>query len=521
VFAPILTFIFGAATGGLLVRRGRTPAQIVAAVTGTLLAAYILVLAGDLLALYLDYDWSLTWLAAHLLQVDPLLLQALALAMSLLHFAIFPSICWAFVSLQHRRFAILLGTVACGSLLAMYVVAPKRFVDTEKGLPLYKYSRDAQNCIQLYNRELKFDPNSGAELREAGGDIIQEYQRQKATRNCKLESGIPTPKPTSMPRLVVMHLQRPADDRLKTPPFTLPARNYGSLLAQGTNIWSESISIGGEVTLLKLAAQGWSDSAGWVQPVLEESTYLTDQVGNRYRLLADYGRYLDTCASGDESLKCHKMLPGEVYRFELAFEKLSDPAEHVRFYYSGLNGPAEAVAFPVTVGEWRLHPDGIQPVAPVVVQSVTPARNQPQLPDPVPEQPTVQHGEDPSTPVAPVLCSTPVVIRSSTLPGNFDVPSPELLKLDWVTARLYLLSGARRPEYPLSACMHHLSGAAVLDLVAGLDGTVRVVRPVKGDEVFLTAAAQAVRTWQFRPVYQRGQAARIATRIEFDFGLNE
>jgi outer membrane biosynthesis protein TonB len=152
---------------------------------------------------------------------------------------------------------------------------------------------------------------------------------------------------------------------------------------------------------------------------------------------------------------------------------------------------------------------------------VTPARNQPQLPDPVPEQPTVQHGEDPSTPVAPVLCSTPVVIRSSTLPGNFDVPSPELLKLDWVTARLYLLSGARRPEYPLLACMHHLSGAAVLDLVAGLDGTVRVVRPVKGDEVFLTAAAQAVRTWQFRPVYQRGQAARIATRIEFDFGLNE
>jgi hypothetical protein len=102
VFAPILTFFLGAATGALVMRRGRTAGQMVATLSGIVVAGYLLLLAGDLLALYLDYLSSRTWIATHLLSVDPLLLDAGALALALLHFAIAPSVIWAFLTFQNR-----------------------------------------------------------------------------------------------------------------------------------------------------------------------------------------------------------------------------------------------------------------------------------------------------------------------------------------------------------------------------------------------------------------------------------
>ncbi len=386
MLVPILTFVLGAATGGLLVKRERTPMQILAAVTGMVLLAYAALLVSDGLFLYLDYLDSRKWLAGNLLNINPLLLQALATAMALLHFTVAPSILWAFASLQHRRFAILTGTLVCGSLLAMYVVSPQRYFDPV-GNHLYNFSRDSPNCIHLYNVEVKFDPNTGAELRGAGGDIVEEYQRQKTTHSCAAPGEEPRPRPTSFPRPVVLRFARPPEDRLKTPPFTLPGRNYSTLPAQGTNIWSESVSLAPGVTLLKLAIQGWNESPGWVQPAVEDATYLTDQAGNRYRLLADYGRYTDSCPSGAEILRCHKTLAGEVYRFELAFESLDNGARQLRLYYSGLGGPFEAAAFTSPIGDWRRNPNASAVPAEVV-------QSQPAVPPPstpsMPQQPAAE-----------------------------------------------------------------------------------------------------------------------------------
>jgi TonB family protein len=523
VLVPILTFVLGAATGGLLVKRERTPMQILAAVTGMVLLGYAVLLVSDGLFLYLDYLDSRKWLAGNLLNINPLLLQALATAMALLHFTVAPSILWAFASLQHRRFAILTGTLVCGSLLAMYVFSPQRYFDSV-GNHLYNFSRDSQNCIHLYNVEVKFDPNTGAELRGAGGDIVEEYQRQKMTHSCAAPGEEPRPRPTSFPRPVVLRFAHPPEDRLKTPPFSLPAHNYSTLPAQGTNIWSESVSLAPGVTLLKLAIQGWNESPGWVQPAVEDATYITDQAGNRYRLLADYGRYTDSCPSGAEILRCHTTLPGEVYRFDLAFENLDDGARQLRLYYSGLGGPLEAAAFTSPIGDWRRNPNG-SAVPAEVVQS-QPAVPSPSTP-PQPQQPAASSRHEnsasqvtPAAAPAPQLCSAPISILSTTLP-SMSLPGEAVVRLDWVGARLYLQQGALPPQYPPSACYQHVHGSAVLDLVAGPDGSVRSVQAVRGQEPFISAATRAVRTWRFSPVHERGRIALLATRIQFEFGASD
>ena len=76
------------------------------------------------------------------------------------------------------------------------------------------------------------------------------------------------------------------------------------------------------------------------------------------------------------------------------------------------------------------------------------------------------------------------------------------------------------PQYTDEARRAGLSGTVVLQAVVRSDGTVDVVRVVRGLPLGLTdSAILAIKQWQFRPGQKDGQNADIALSIEVNFNI--
>jgi protein TonB len=76
------------------------------------------------------------------------------------------------------------------------------------------------------------------------------------------------------------------------------------------------------------------------------------------------------------------------------------------------------------------------------------------------------------------------------------------------------------PKYTAEAARVRLSGTVVLQAVIKSDGTVDVLRVVRGLPAGLTdSAIDAIKQWQFRPGQKDGQNADIALNIEVNFNI--
>jgi TonB family protein len=76
------------------------------------------------------------------------------------------------------------------------------------------------------------------------------------------------------------------------------------------------------------------------------------------------------------------------------------------------------------------------------------------------------------------------------------------------------------PKYTAEAARAGLSGTVVLQAVIKSDGTVDVLRVVRGLPAGLTdSAIEAIKQWQFRPGQKDGQNADIALNIEVNFNI--
>jgi TonB family protein len=76
------------------------------------------------------------------------------------------------------------------------------------------------------------------------------------------------------------------------------------------------------------------------------------------------------------------------------------------------------------------------------------------------------------------------------------------------------------PKYTAEAARAGLNGTVVLQAVIKSDGTVDVLRVVRGLPAGLTdSAIEAIKQWQFRPGQKDGQNADIALNIEVNFNI--
>ena len=76
------------------------------------------------------------------------------------------------------------------------------------------------------------------------------------------------------------------------------------------------------------------------------------------------------------------------------------------------------------------------------------------------------------------------------------------------------------PAYPQEARAAGKTGTVILKVVILADGSVADVQVMRGDEPFVSAAVQAVKTWQYEPARYKGQPITVYRIIQIPFKLN-
>lgn len=81
------------------------------------------------------------------------------------------------------------------------------------------------------------------------------------------------------------------------------------------------------------------------------------------------------------------------------------------------------------------------------------------------------------------------------------------------------LGSNRPPPYPEDARVRGAEGQVILKIVIDQEGRVASVAVMRGDEPFVTAAVQAVRSWRYRPATLDGQPISIYRVVKVPFRL--
>lgn len=120
-----------------------------------------------------------------------------------------------------------------------------------------------------------------------------------------------------------------------------------------------------------------------------------------------------------------------------------------------------------------------------------------------------------------------VVFRMKPTPrrpaADTALSTPEETARVWLAADLAESRLIHRvePQYPVDAMAAHRSGEVVLEVLVGQDGAVASARPLRGDPILTTAAADAVRNWRYEPYRVKGRPAEFQTDVTLKFSLPE
>jgi protein TonB len=82
-----------------------------------------------------------------------------------------------------------------------------------------------------------------------------------------------------------------------------------------------------------------------------------------------------------------------------------------------------------------------------------------------------------------------------------------------------LMPGNAVPPYPADARAARKTGVVILKVVVFADGTVGNVRVVDGQEPFVTAAVQTVKSWRYQPARYKGQPIAVYREVRIPFEL--
>jgi TonB family protein len=114
----------------------------------------------------------------------------------------------------------------------------------------------------------------------------------------------------------------------------------------------------------------------------------------------------------------------------------------------------------------------------------------------------------------------PASPKPATEPASGD-STPAGIARVWLAADLAesRLRHRIEPQYPADALAAHRTGDVVLEVVVAEDGSVTSLRPLSGDPLLATAAADAVRTWRYEPYQVQGRPAEFQTDVTLKFSL--
>jgi hypothetical protein len=127
-------------------------------------------------------------------------------------------------------------------------------------------------------------------------------------------------------------------------------------------------------------------------------------------------------------------------------------------------------------------------------------------------------------PVIPSNTALPPTLVPSAALNNLPAPvvnRPPTTKQVRVGGSVQAASLIRKvaPHYPPIAMSAHLEETVRFTALIGKDGTVRNLQRISGSQVFLQAAAEAVKQWIYRPTLLNGDPVEVITQIDVNFTL--
>ena len=82
-----------------------------------------------------------------------------------------------------------------------------------------------------------------------------------------------------------------------------------------------------------------------------------------------------------------------------------------------------------------------------------------------------------------------------------------------------LILTKEEPLYPADAKAKGISGAVVLHVIIGKDGTVDNLQVISGPQELQSSAIEAVSKWTYKPYLLNGQPVKVDTTVTVNFTL--
>lgn len=114
--------------------------------------------------------------------------------------------------------------------------------------------------------------------------------------------------------------------------------------------------------------------------------------------------------------------------------------------------------------------------------------------------------------------SAPVVQPSEKAPAELqtELKQPIRLRVGTAVMAARLVRGPK-PTYPGQGRQGRALASVTLAAVIGTDGTVRELKPLRGDSLLVPLAMEAVKQWLYQPTFYENEPREVATEIEVGF----
>lgn len=122
---------------------------------------------------------------------------------------------------------------------------------------------------------------------------------------------------------------------------------------------------------------------------------------------------------------------------------------------------------------------------------------------------------------APARRNGAAVAAITQIDIDFKLPAPDVFRVGGGVTPPTVLTRVE-PQYTQEARNARYNGTVVIEGIVKLDGTLDVVRVVRGLDYGLTESAiDALKQWKFNPAKRNGNAVSAALNIEVNFNLGK
>ena len=77
------------------------------------------------------------------------------------------------------------------------------------------------------------------------------------------------------------------------------------------------------------------------------------------------------------------------------------------------------------------------------------------------------------------------------------------------------------PNYPPEARRNRIQGTVKLRILVGVDGSVKEIELISGEEMLVKPTINAVRQWKYKPPTASGQPVEVDTTVDVVFSVSD